>query len=282
VLYSYVDDWKRQGASFSFYHPPISIFVPFIHRFATGSTLDKIGKVINPLSRMFTVTLVRHGETKLNAARIIQSRTPGELSERGVKMAETLGQHLCNEKFTRVYSSDLTRCHDTTLHILKHSVHPQPEVMLDKTLRERDYGDLEFQPVAISHEIQQQTGVGLHQIPLPGGESYEDTLKRTAKFFSGLCKLADASKNPENVLVVTHGVWLMCFLEYLATNKNTFELANCDETRRVAAPLNTSTTRLIIHPKGADNNEDEARKIEFIQIHDAAHLVAANIIAAEN
>lgn len=106
----------------------------------------------------------------MNAAKIVQSRTPGELSERGVKMvsnnvkrtkcsavpallrtvllnllfnlyshlqADALGQHLSKEKFTRIFSSDLTRCHDTTLHILDQLVQPQPEIILDEILRER-------------------------------------------------------------------------------------------------------------------------------------------------
>ncbi|ODN03548.1 Fructose-2,6-bisphosphatase TIGAR [Orchesella cincta] len=227
---------------------------------------------------MFTVTFVRHGETKMNAAKIVQSRTPGELSERGVHMAESLGKHICNEKFTRIYSSDLTRCHDTTLHILKQSLQGQPDLVLDETLRERDYGDLEFQSTSVTHDIHVETGNPIHAIPIPGGETYEATMKRTAKFFSGLCKLADASREPENVLVVTHGAWLMCFLDYLATNKGAFELENCDETQRTSAPRNTATTRLIIHKKGADGNEEEKRRVEFIQIHDIAHLVAANII----
>jgi len=230
---------------------------------------------------MFTVTFVRHGETKNNAAKIVQSRTPGELSERGIHMAESLGKHICNEKFTRVYSSDLTRCHDTTLHILKQSLQEQPDLVLDETLRERDYGDLEFQSTSTAIDIHKETGKPIHAIPIPGGETYEATMKRTAKFFSGLCKLADVSSEPENVLVVTHGAWIMCFLDHLAANKGAFELENCDEDRRTLPPRNTATTRLIIHKKG-DGNEEEKRRVEFIQIHDIAHLIAANIVALES
>lgn len=79
-------------------------------------------------------------------ANIIQSHTPGQLTERGVSMAERLGIHLADEKFTRIYSSDLKRCHDTTLNILKQSSHHVPEkegysveelLVLDEMLRER-------------------------------------------------------------------------------------------------------------------------------------------------
>lgn len=53
-------------------------------------------------------------------------------------MAEHLGRHLRDEKFTRIYSSDLKRCCDTTHIILQHSKNHHEEVLiLDKTLRER-------------------------------------------------------------------------------------------------------------------------------------------------
>lgn len=75
----------------------------------------------------------------------------------------------------------------------------------------------------------------------------------------------------------------MCFMDYLAANSSLFQLINCDEQKRTSAPRNTATTRLIIHAKdGANSNEEAKRKIEFVHIHDASHLVSANIIAAEN
>jgi broad specificity phosphatase PhoE len=91
---------------------------------------------------------------------------------------------MSNERFSRVYSSDLKRCHDTTLNILKHSVHPKPELVLEPVLRERDYGDLEFEPNQVIFDICHKTGLDTHAIPLPGGEPYEETKKRNAKFLN--------------------------------------------------------------------------------------------------
>lgn len=79
------------------------------------------------------------GETVANVGRIIQGHSHGELTERGISMAEHLGRHLSEEKFTRVFSSDLKRCHDTTRHILKHSSDgdvPEDLIVLDQVLRE--------------------------------------------------------------------------------------------------------------------------------------------------
>jgi len=230
----------------------------------------QIQSLLKP-AKMFVATFVRHGETKLNAAKIVQSRTHGELSERGVKMAQSLGTHLQDEKFSRVYSSDLKRCHDTTLNILQNSRHPHPALVLDETLRERDYGELEFQPTQKIYDICSETGLDSHAIPLPGGESYEATKIRTAKFFNMLCKLADASTDPENVLVVTHGAWIMCMMDYLAGNKDMIELEEFDQEWLKKAPINTSTTKFIIH-KDENQTIEGKRKLTFVHAYDTSHL----------
>jgi len=51
--------------------------------------------------------------------------------------AQNLGKYLKDEKFDRVFTSDLRRCHDTTLNILKHSTKSPPEPVLKPILRER-------------------------------------------------------------------------------------------------------------------------------------------------
>ncbi|XP_021943995.1 fructose-2,6-bisphosphatase TIGAR B [Folsomia candida] len=223
---------------------------------------------------MFVATFVRHGETKLNAAKIIQSRTHGELSEKGILMAEHLGRHLTHERFTRVYTSDLQRCHDTTLNILKHSSHPHPELVLEKNLRERDYGDLEFKPTQAIYDICSETGLDTHAVPLPGGEPYEETKKRTAKFLNMLGKLADASSEPEHALVVTHGAWLMCMMDYLADSRNThYDIEEFQDKWLKNGPPNTATTRFLIHPfKNGNANEKSKRKLQIVHVYDTTHL----------
>jgi len=226
---------------------------------------------------MVILTVVRHGQTEMNRDQIVQSRTHGDLTPEGVKMAENLGQHLKNEKFTRVYSSDLKRCHDTTLNILKHSNHTTSEqIVLNKILRERDYGDLEFLPCKTVEDILEKSDrsqFGHHNVPIPGGESYTDVMKRCAHFIEEMCKLADTSDDKqENVLVVSHGVWILGFFDYLAANPDAFDLQNYEHEGPVPPRkvLNTARTKLHIGKTNDQNNRK--RSIKFFDIVCTAHL----------
>ena len=59
-----------------------------------------------------TILLIRHGETPLNAARVMQPPdTP--LSERGIAQALALAQRLGAAPLAGILSSDLRRAHDT-------------------------------------------------------------------------------------------------------------------------------------------------------------------------
>lgn len=57
----------------------------------------------------------------------------------------------------------------------------------------QDYGDLEFKPTQAIYDICSETGLDTHAVPLPGGEPYEETKKRTAKFLN-VCSYAYMSK----------------------------------------------------------------------------------------
>ncbi|XP_021959807.2 fructose-2,6-bisphosphatase TIGAR isoform X1 [Folsomia candida] len=223
---------------------------------------------------MLSVTFVRHGETVGNVARIIQSHTHGELTERGISMAEHLGRHLSEEKFTRVFSSDLKRCHDTTLHILKQSKDADVQedcIVLDQILREMFCGDLEHQPQSEMFKLFNQTGLHFPHVQIPGGESFQDVKARTEKFFNMLCNLVDAKEGrEENVLVVTHGAWLMCFLHCLVDLKKNeaIDLIDFEEKFCSMPAHNTATTKMTIN-KQADNGR---RKVVVKQVHATDHL----------
>ena len=59
-----------------------------------------------------TLLLIRHGETALNAARVMQpADTP--LSERGLAQAEALGRRMKTAGLAAIVSSDLPRAWQT-------------------------------------------------------------------------------------------------------------------------------------------------------------------------
>ena len=82
------------------------------------------------------VYLVRHGETSLNAARILQPPdTP--LSERGVKQVERVAQRLASAGVERILTSDHVRTRATAEAI--HTATGAP-IEIEPLLRERNFG----------------------------------------------------------------------------------------------------------------------------------------------
>ncbi|XP_014317532.1 fructose-2,6-bisphosphatase TIGAR isoform X1 [Myotis lucifugus] len=87
----------------------------------------------------FALTVVRHGQTRLNKEKVIQGQGVDEpLSETGFKQAAAAGIFLNNVKFTHVFSSDLTRTKQTVHGILeKNKCCQHMTVKYDSRLRER-------------------------------------------------------------------------------------------------------------------------------------------------
>ena len=82
------------------------------------------------------VYLVRHGETPLNAARIVQyPDTP--LSERGVKQADRVGQRLASAGVDRILTSDYMRARATADAVGGATGAP---IEVEPLLRERNFG----------------------------------------------------------------------------------------------------------------------------------------------
>lgn len=86
---------------------------------------------------MTTLYLVRHGETIDNVRQIMQGQTQGQLTEEGVRQAETVRDQLRDVPFEAIIASDLKRSVDTARIIAKpHGL----EVIQTPLLRERDWG----------------------------------------------------------------------------------------------------------------------------------------------
>ena len=71
------------------------------------------------MNRLLQLTFIRHGETNLNYLNLCQGHTDGKLTAKGLNQAKLLGQSLKNEKFDKIYCSDLSRAVDTCEGILK-------------------------------------------------------------------------------------------------------------------------------------------------------------------
>jgi probable phosphoglycerate mutase len=141
------------------------------------------------------VYLIRHGETELNAARILQP--PGTpLSERGIAQAERLAERLARAGLVRILVSDLRRAEMTAEAIARRSGAP---IARDPDLAERNFGALRGRPYA---------ELGLDPFAPgyepPEGESWEVFHARVDRAYERLNAAARAAEGP--IAVVTHGL----------------------------------------------------------------------------
>ncbi|NQT50134.1 histidine phosphatase family protein [Candidatus Kuenenbacteria bacterium] len=90
------------------------------------------------------IIITTHSQTIQNTKKICTGHLNGELSEQGIKDANSLGLKFKNKKITVVYSSDLERAKDTAKEILKY--YPTLKLKTDKRIRERFFGKLQGKP----------------------------------------------------------------------------------------------------------------------------------------
>ena len=155
--------------------------------------------------------LVRHGETDWNRKNRIQGHSDVPLNERGRRQANMLAKRLAGCKFSRVYSSDLSRAIETAQAIVKGSEAP---IETDRDLREFYYGEWEGltlkevetrYPTALAERI----GMGNGAFATPGGEDTTGVLDRVRRFHTKTEKLHNSA---ENILIAAHGGSLRALL----------------------------------------------------------------------
>lgn len=142
------------------------------------------------------ILIIRHGETNLNAARVVQHPdTP--LSARGLEQAERLGRHLAARNIDLVLASDYSRARTTAEHVSKHTGAP---LEINTDLRERNFGDLRGTAYADLGDID-FTADGYQP---PNGESWEVFHHRVDQAWASVVEVARGLAN--DLAVVTHGL----------------------------------------------------------------------------
>ncbi len=145
---------------------------------------------------MTQLYLIRHGETELNAARVLQpADTP--LSQRGLTQAFALAQRLAGSaRLAGILSSDLPRARQTASPIAAACA---LGIRFSSLLQERNFGALRGQPYD-----------SLGYDPLtsldapPEGESQADFSARCSAAWAAV--LAQAASLEGDMAVVTHGL----------------------------------------------------------------------------
>jgi probable phosphoglycerate mutase len=148
------------------------------------------------------IILLRHGETALNAARVMQpAATP--LSERGQAQARAVAQRLARRGgIGAIVSSDLPRAWFTAEAVAAALALP---VQSSALLQERNFGDLRGRP----YDTLGFDPLLMQDAP-PGGESAPDFMQRVQDAFDAMFRLHAGQRG--DLVVVTHGLLIRTLL----------------------------------------------------------------------
>ena len=124
------------------------------------------------------VYFAAHSTTTDNENEIASGWKDVELSELGIKQSKELGERFKNIKIDLICCSDLKRAVDT----IKIAFGNKIPVIVDKRLRELNYGDFNGKPSKIVSAMKD----GAMKEPFPKGESYDQAMVRLHEFYKEL------------------------------------------------------------------------------------------------
>ncbi len=162
-----------------------------------------------------TLTLVRHGQTMLNARRHLQGACDSPLTRTGRAGVRVTAQHLAGHRFDAVYSSPQGRAVQTAVEILKH--HPDLRLTVDPGLRELSFGNYERRHEHVLDALEPWADIvagmvaGTHP-GVGGGESGAELMGRVRDVFSRIIATHGGTSDDAQVLVVGHGLTLGAYL----------------------------------------------------------------------
>lgn len=161
--------------------------------------------------------LVRHGQSQWNLENRFTGWKDVDLTEKGKEEAKAAGELLKNESIDIAFTSKLIRAQHTLDIILETIGKTDLEVIEDKALNERAYGDLEGLNKADTAlkfgEEQVHIWRRSFDVPPPHGESLKDTYHRVIPYFEQHIK--PILLENKNVLIVAHGNSLRALIMYL-------------------------------------------------------------------
>jgi len=142
-----------------------------------------------------TIYLIRHGETELNAARVLQ-RPETPLGSRGREQSRRLAVLLAHAGIGHILSSDLARAEQTARALEATTGAP---IQLEPLLQERNFGDL--RGTAYTDLDEDPFGPGYAP---PGGESEDVFRERVERAWARIA--SEAAGLDASLAVVTHGL----------------------------------------------------------------------------
>ncbi len=165
---------------------------------------------------MFTIYLIRHGETDGNAANLAQGHFDAPLNAQGKVQAGLLGARIKDWDVDAVYSSDSTRALQTAEPFL--SFRDELTLETSSDLREKFYGELENKSWEQLRDDDPEMAARLRDprtaadVRFPGGETDRDHFERVASFID---YVVDRHSKDATILIFTHGGSVTAATAYL-------------------------------------------------------------------
>ena len=166
-----------------------------------------------------SLILVRHGQSEWNEKNLFTGWENPGLTEKGVNEAKNAGMLInnLNIKFDHLFTSVLDRAKLTGTIILENINQKDIDIIENKALNERFYGDLQG---LNKDECRQKWGAEQVQIwrrsydvGPPGGESLKETGERVLPYY--LSEIYPLILDGKNVLVAAHGNSLRSLIKHL-------------------------------------------------------------------
>lgn len=166
--------------------------------------------------------IVRHGQTEANVNHLFNGRNQRDLTDFGVKQAETLANKLKNLNIDLIFCSPLKR----TIHTANILNVDNLEIITDDRLIERDFGSFTLKSVDLIKDKSKL--YNLEENVIKEVEAYKSIYDRVSNFIEEIKK----NYYNKNILVVTHGDIVVAFQEYLNQKSDeypkTCTLIKCD------------------------------------------------------
>ena len=166
-----------------------------------------------------SLILVRHGQSEWNEKNLFTGWENPGLTEKGANEAKNAGMLInnLNIKFDHLFTSVLDRAKLTGTIILENINQKDIDIIENKALNERFYGDLQG---LNKDECRQKWGAEQVQIwrrsydvGPPGGESLKETGERVLPYYLG--EIYPLILDGKNVLVAAHGNSLRSLIKHL-------------------------------------------------------------------
>lgn len=159
---------------------------------------------------MITVHLIRHGTTEPNTEGKWAGSTDVSITRQAEAELGELSQRYPYPQSPVIYRSPLIRCKQTL-----EAIYPGREAVIIEDLRELDFGDYEgaYEPDALK-ELGTNVFCDMRlDFTFPGGEAFGECLNRGIRALDQIVWEA-VRTGTEEVLVVTHSVWMSVLLKY--------------------------------------------------------------------